>query len=150
MFIKLAVALILPISLFVIFIALLKQRYRQAGVQLLVIPMSKFRRFMLIGLSTILIILGFYIQSPLISAGSIGLASSYLIDLFCPEEMRENGIITYGYLIRWSLIQSYEWKSSEELLLKFKRRNWWYKRWKIWVPQAKQLQVDQILRSKLI
>ncbi len=150
MFIKLAAVLILPIALFVIFVALLKQRYRQAGKQLLVIPMSKFRRFMLIGLSTILIILGFYIQSPLISGGSIGLASSYLIDLFCPEEMRENGIITYGYLIRWSLIQSYEWKSSEELLLKFKRRNWWCKRWKIWVPQAKRVQVDQILQAKLV
>ncbi len=150
MLIKLAAALILPILLFAIFVTLLKQQYRQAGEQLLVIPMSRFRRFMLIGLSTILIILGLYIQSPLISGGSVGLASSYLIDLFCPEEVRENGIMTYGYLIRWSLIQSYEWKSSEELLLKFKRRNWWYKRWKIWVPQAKRLQVDQILRSKLV
>ena len=159
MWIKLAIALIIPVLLLVILIAYLRQQKRQAGERLLILPISKLRRFTLIALSTALILIGVYVMSYAtelensfytgIGGGFCGVASTFWLQLIFPTEFREQGIMFAGSLIRWSRIRSYKWQDSEYLLLKFKRWNW-QKGWKIRVAPAQRSQVEHILREKLI
>lgn len=152
MLIKLVTVSIIPILLLAILIAIFKQQYDQAGEPLLIFPKSKQRWFILLGLGTIFIITIISTQNALIIGGLSGVIANLWLQLVCPIELREHGIMISGFLVRWSRIQSYEWQegqSPEHLLLKFKSRNW-KKRWKIKISSAKRSQVDQILQDKLV
>ena len=159
MWIKLATALIIPSLLLVILIAHLRQQKRQAGERLLILPISKFRRYTLIALSTALVAIGIYMMSNAtepensfysgIGGGLCGVAAAFWLQLIFPTEFREQGIMFAGSLIRWSRIRSYNWQGSEHLLLNFKRGNW-HKGWKIRVFPTQRSQVEHILQEKLI
>lgn len=138
---------------------LIKNEYCRAGKRLLLLPISKDRRFVVIVFSVVLYLLGFYIMtnggnywySP-IGAGICGGALGLWLQVQYPPELREHGVMSSGHLIEWSRIQSYEWKDIEHLTLRIKSRfrQWKYHRnWKIKVASHKNVRVEQILQQKL-
>lgn len=150
MWIKFAVALIIPLLLLATLIILVKQQYRQAGEILLVLPKPKWRGFILLGLTVIPIVASLRTQNALLIGAWYGITATLWLQLFFPLEFREKGIMISGSFVRWSRIKSYQWQEqdSQRLFLKLETPGW--KRKWIRISPTKRSQVEHILQEKLV
>lgn len=155
LFAALLVFIVLPVSILFFFY---RRQYRQAGNRLLVIPLSKSKRFTYIALSAALLVIGMAIiwldtddNSSLYSAiggGIIGCSTTFWMQLLFPIELREHGVIIFGTLI-WSKVKSYQWQNPRSLVLKYKPALGWQRKQEIKVSPLKQDLIEKILQSKL-
>lgn len=91
-------ALTLLFIIFIILYAALRQQYRQAGKRLLILSKFGLQQFIFTGLGTGIVIWGIYKQNATIIYGS-AIPLNFYLQLFCPTEFRERGIITFGSFI---------------------------------------------------
>lgn len=144
-----AFALTLLFIILVTLTAALRLQYRQAGKRLLILSQFNFWQFILIRLGIAILIWGIYKQNATIIYGSAIFLNFYL-QLFCPTEFCEQGIIISGSFIRWRRIQSYQWEqSSKYTILKLKSKNW-HRKWRIRVSPEKRSRIEHILKEKSI
>lgn len=163
MWFKLFEFLLFPTVFLLLSRLLTKNEYRQAGKRLLLLPMSKDRKFVVIVFSVVLYLSGFYIMtktgvddgdywySP-IGAGICGGALSLWLQIQYPTELREYGVMSSGHLIEWSCIQSHEWQDIEHLTLRIKSKFWkwkYHRKWKVRVAPLASARVEKILQKKL-
>ena len=144
-------ASVIFVATLIIFISWLRSNYIRAGLRLLVLRRSKYRRLGLLALGTCLLLLGSYLTSqntvdrpnflyPLIGGISSGYSGFLWLQFFCPTEFRDRGIIIFGNLVEWH---------SQYLLIKYKK--WfWHRQRKIRVSPAQKAEIERILRGELV
>ena len=157
MYVSIAFRLVIFVLLFVLLVWILKRNEDRAGKLLLMLPPSKPRRIIFTVLCLSSFIVGSYLMSSnninfyfVIGGGMCGYATAIWTQNCFTVELRENGLVIAGSLVKWSRIKSYEWKSLELLVLKYKLKHLnWQRKWTVNVSSAKRERVEQILIKKL-